>query len=58
MYPYLLRGLDIGRPNQVSCADITHILMAKGFVYLAAVMDWFSRQVPSWRVPITMEADF
>src|SRR5664279_880921 len=58
VYPYLLRGLTIDRPNQVWCADITYIPMAKGFVYLVAVMDWFSRRVLSWRVPITMETDF
>ena len=58
VYPYLLRGMIIGRPNQVWCADITYIPMAKGFVYLVAVMDWFSRRVLSWRVSITMEADF
>src|SRR5580692_8559998 len=58
VYPYLLRGLSIDRPNQVWCADITYIPMAKGFVYLVAVMDWFSRRVLAWRVSITMEADF
>ena len=58
VYPYLLRGLIIDRPNQVWCADITYIPMSKGFVYLVAVMDWFSRHVLSWRVSITMEADF
>ena len=58
IYPYLLRDLAIGRVNQVWCADITYIPMAKGFVYLVAVMDWFSRRVLSWRVSITMEADF
>ena len=58
VYPYLLRGLTIDRPNQVWCADITYIPMAKGFVYLAAVMDWFSRRVLAWRLPITMETDF
>jgi putative transposase len=58
VYPYLLRGLTIDRPNQVWCADITYIPMAKGFVYLVAVMDWFSRRVLSWRVSITMEMDF
>ncbi len=58
VYPYLLRGLSIDRPNQVWCADITYIPMAKGFVYLVAVMDWFSRRVLSWRLSITMEADF
>jgi putative transposase len=58
IYPYLLRGLAIDHPNQVWCADITYIPMAKGFVYLVAVMDWFSRRVLSWRLSITMEADF
>ena len=58
VYPYLLRGLAIDRPNQVWCADITYIPMAKGFVYLVAVMDWFSRRVLSWRVSITMETNF
>lgn len=57
-YPYLLRGLTIERSNQVWCADITYIPMAKGFVYLVAVMDWFSRRVLSWRVSITLETDF
>jgi putative transposase len=58
VYPYLLRGLIIDRPNQVWCADITYIPMAKGFVYLVAVMDWFSRRVLAWRVSITLETDF
>jgi putative transposase len=58
IHPYLLRGLSIDRPNQVWCADITYIPMAKGFVYLVAVMDWFSRRVLSWRLSITMETDF
>jgi putative transposase len=58
VYPYLLRGLIIDRPNQVWCADITYIPMARGFVYLVAVMDWFSRRVLSWRLSISMEADF
>jgi putative transposase len=58
VYPYLLRGLAIERANQVWCADITYIPMAKGFVYLVAVMDWFSRRVLAWRLSITMEADF
>jgi putative transposase len=58
VYPYLLRGLAIDRPNQVWCADITYVPMAKGFVYLVAVMDWFSRRVLSWRLSITMETDF
>ena len=58
VYPYLLRGLVIDRANQVWCADITYVPMAKGFVYLVAVMDWFSRRVLSWRVSITMDLDF
>ena len=58
VYPYLLRGLAIERPNQVWCADITYIPMAKGFVYLVAVMDWFSRRVLAWRVSITMASAF
>jgi putative transposase len=58
IYPYLLRGVAITRPNQVWATDITYIPMARGFVYLAAVLDWFSRRVLSWRVSITMEADF
>jgi putative transposase len=58
IYPYLLRGLKVDRPNQVWAMDITYIPMARGFVYLAAVVDWFSRRVLSHRVSITMEADF
>src|ERR1700761_3945489 len=58
VYPYLLRGLEITRPNQVWAMDITYIPMARGFVYLAVVLDWFSRRVLSWRVSITMEATF
>ena len=58
VYPYLLRGLIVDRSNQVWCADITYIPMAKGFVYLVAVMDWFSRRVLAWRLSITMESDF
>ena len=58
IYPYLLRGMEVTRPNQVWAMDITYIPMAKGFVYLAAVLDWFSRRVLSWRVSITMEASF
>jgi putative transposase len=58
IYPYLLRGLAIERPNQVWAMDITYIPMARGFVYLAAVVDWFSRRVLSWRMSITMEVDF
>jgi putative transposase len=58
IYPYLLRGMDITRPNQVWAMDITYIPMARGFVYLAVVLDWFSRRVLSWRVSITLEAAF
>jgi putative transposase len=58
VYPHLLRGLTIDRPNQVWAMDITYIPMARGFVYLAAVVDWFSRRVLSWRVSITLEAAF
>ena len=58
IHPYLLRGLDVVRPNQVWAMDITYIPMAHGFVYLAAVLDWFSRRVLSWRVSITLEVGF
>ena len=58
VYPYLLRGLIIDRPTQVWCADITYIPMAKGFVYLVAVMDWFSRRVLAWRLSISIETEF
>ena len=58
IYPYLLRGLKVELPNQVWATDITYIPMARGFVYLVAVVDWFSRRVLSHRVSITMEADF
>jgi putative transposase len=58
IYPYLLRGIKITRANQVWAMDITYIPMARGFVYLAVVLDWFSRRVLSWRISITMEAAF
>ena len=58
IYPYLLRGLAVERPNQVWAMDITYIPMARGFVYLAAVVDWFSRRVLAWRLSITMEVEF
>ena len=58
IYPYLLRGMTIDRPNQVWAMDITYVPMARGFVYLAAVIDWFSRRVLSWRLSITLEAAF
>ena len=58
IYPYLLRGLAITRPNQAWAMDITYIPMARGFVYLAAVVDWFSRRVLAWRLSITMDVSF
>jgi putative transposase len=58
IYPYLLRGMKVDRPDQVWCMDITYVPMARGFVYLAAVVDWYSRRVLAWRLSITMEADF
>jgi len=58
IYPYLLRTLPVTRPNQVWAMDITYIPMARGFVYLAAVVDWYSRRVLSWRLSITLETDF
>ncbi len=57
-YPYLLGGLKIKRPDQVWATDITYIRLAKGFVYLVAVMDWFSRHVLSWNLSTTLEAEF
>lgn len=58
IYPYLLRKLPIERPNHVWAMDITYVPMARGFVYLAAVMDWASRRVLAWRVSISMSTDF
>jgi len=58
IYPYLLRGLVVDRPNQVWAMDITYILMARGFVYLAAVVDRLSRRVLAWRLSITLETEF
>ena len=58
IYPYLLRGLQIEQPNHVWCADITYIRLAHGFVYLTAVMDWYSRYVLAWEVSVTMEEEF
>jgi putative transposase len=58
IYPYLLRGLEVTRPNQVWAMDITYIPMARGFVYLAVVLDWATRRVLLWRVSITMAAAF
>ena len=58
IYPYLLRNLVVDRPNQVWAMDITYIPMARGFVYLAAVVDWFSRRVLAWKLSITLETEF
>jgi putative transposase len=58
IYPYLLRKLAVTRPNQVWATGITYIPMARGFVYLIAIVDWFSRRVLSWRLSITLETDF
>ena len=58
IFPYLLRGIEVAKPNQVWAMDITYIPMARGHVYLAVVLDWFSRRVLSWRLSITMEAAF
>ena len=58
IFPYLLRRLPVTRPNQVWATDITYIPMARGFVYLAAVVDWFSRKVLAWRLSITLDAAF
>lgn len=58
VYPYLLRGQDIRRPNQVWCADVCYIPMRRGFLYLVVVMDWYSRNVLSWRLSNTLDAEF
>jgi putative transposase len=58
VYPYLLRHLAIDRPNQVWATDITYVPMARGFVYLIAVMDWYSRKILAWRISNTLTADF
>jgi putative transposase len=58
VYPYLLRGLDIVRPNQVWSTDITYIRLPRGFVYLVAIIDWYSRKVLSWRLSNSMDASF
>jgi putative transposase len=58
IYPYLLRGVAVERPNRAWAMDITYIPMARGFVYLAAVVDWFSRRVLSWRLSITLDTGF
>jgi len=58
IYPYLLKGLEISRPNQVWCSDITYIGLKRGFMYLVAVMDWYSRYILSWELSNSLEADF
>ena len=58
IYPYLLRNLEINRPNQVWASDITYIPLRRGFMYLVAVMDWYSRKVLAWRLSNTLDADF
>jgi putative transposase len=58
VYPYLLRGLRVDHPNEVWCSDITYIPMTYGFMYLVAVMDWFSRYVISWEISNTMDVAF
>jgi len=58
VYPYLLRNLAVVRPNQVWCSDITYIPMRRGFLYLVAIMDWYSRRVLSWRLSNTMDVGF
>ena len=58
IYPYLLRDIKIERPDQVWCADITYVRMYRGFIYLIAIMDWFSRFILAWEVSITMDVDF
>ena len=58
IFPYLLRQLPVTRPNQVWAMDITYIPMARGFVYLAAVVDWFSRKVLAWKLSITLGTEF
>ena len=58
VYPYLLRGLPIERPNQVWAADVTYVPMARGLLYLVAIVDWHSRKVLSWQLSNTLDADF
>jgi len=58
VYPYLLRNLTIDRPNQVWCADITYIPLRRGYLYLVAIMDWYSRRVLAWRLSNTLDASF
>src|SRR6516225_5491014 len=58
IYPYLLRGMTVERPDQVWSADITYVPMATGFMYLAAVIDWYSRYVVAWRLSNTLDGSF
>lgn len=58
IYPYLLKGLSINKPNQVWCTDITYIPLKRGFLYLVAIMDWYSRKILSWRLSNTLDTDF
>ena len=58
IWPYLLRNVVVDRPNQVWCADITYIPMRRGFLYLVAIMDWFSRKVLAWRLSNSMDTAF
>lgn len=58
VYPYLLRGLEVVRPNQVWSADVTYIRLARGFVYLVAIIDWYSRKVLAWRLSNTQDSGF
>ena len=58
IYPYRLRGLSIDRPNQVWATDIVYVPMARGFMYLVAIMDWYSRKVLAWRLSNTLDTDF
>jgi putative transposase len=58
VYPYLLKELTISRPNQVWCSDITYIPIKRGFLYLVAIMDWYSRKVLSWRISNTLDTEF
>jgi putative transposase len=58
IYPYLLRGMNVTRPNQVWSSDITYVRLARGFAYLAAVIDWYSRKVLAWRLSNTLDSEF
>ena len=58
IYPYLLRGVEITRPNQVWSADITYVPMPRGFMYLVAILDWHSRYVLSWEISNTLDGEF